>query len=380
MNNSERFSGYTLSGNPQFWQSVLEAIPSHLAILDESGMIVAVNHAWRDFASNNGADPTSVSEGVNYLTVCDKASGEGAEDAKQAAAGIRAVLQGKQETFSLDYACHAPRKQRWFKCHVSRFTNDNQPYVIVLHESITKRKRAVANQAFYYNALNASLNEIYIFDADTLRFEFVSEGACRNLGYSLAELRRMTPLDIKPDYTPETFQSLIAPLRRKQRGNLTFKTRHRRANGSHYPVEVHLQMFEQEERKVFIAVMLDLTDREQAEKALRDSEERYRLLFKNNPLPMWIYDQETLRFLEVNNTAVARYGYSRDEFLAMTLLDIRPEDERERLLKNVSAAQETYQASGYWTHRKKDGQTIKVEIFSHGIEYAGRPGWCWQMT
>lgn len=368
MSNSKR-----LSGNPQLWQSVLDAIPSHLAILDEGGTIVAVNRAWRDFARKNGADPATVSEGANYLAVCDRANGVGAEDAKRASAGIRSVLRGEQETFSLDYTCHSLREQRWFKCHVSHFMNEDQAHVMVMHESITKRKQAAANQSFYYNALNASLNEIYMFDANTLRFEFVSQGACHNLGYSLAELRGMTPLDIAPLYNPQTFEALLAPLYNQELRDLVLETMHRRADGSRYPVEVHLQLFEQDDRQVFLAVILDVSDREQAEKALRDSEERYRLLFENNPLSMWIYDPETLRFLGVNNTAIARYGYSRDEFLNMTILDIRPEEEQWRLLQNVRDAQEPYQASGYWTHRKKDGQTIIVEVFSHSIEYTGKP-------
>jgi PAS domain S-box-containing protein len=356
-----------------FVQSTLDALSSQLAVLDENGAILTVNRAWRDFARANGADPASVSEGSNYLAVCDTASGDGAENAKQAAAGIRAVLRGERETFSLDYTCHSPSEHRWFKCHVSRFLIDDQAHIMVTHESITKRKQATANQAFYYNALNASLNEIYMFDANTLRFEFVSEGACRNLGYSLAQLRAMTPINIAPLYSPQAFEALLAPLRNRELRDLVFETTHRRADGSRYPVEVHLQLFEQDDRRVFLAVILDVTDREQTGKALRDSEERYRLLFENNPLSMWVYDPETLRFLGVNNTATARYGYSRDEFLDMTIMDIRPEEEQARLLQNVRDAQEPYQASGYWIHRKKDGQTITVEIFSHSIEYAGKP-------
>lgn len=372
MRNNDAPSSYPVSGQSPFWQSILDAMPSHLAILDGTGTIIAVNRAWRDFARKNGADPAAVSEGINYLDVCDRASGESAEGAKQAAAGIRAVLRGKQKSFSLDYACHSPHEQRWFKCLVSRLMNGEQAHVMVLHESITKRKQAAANQAFYYNALNASLNEIYIFDANSLRFEFVSQGACRNLGYSLAQMRQMTPLDIKPKHTRETFEALIAPLREKRLNELQFTTVHRRADGSQYPVEVHLQRFEQDDRQVFLAVILDISEREQAGKALRESEERYRLLFENNPLPMWIYDIKTLRFMSVNNTALAVYGYSKDEFLNMTLLDIRPADERKKLLRSIQKDLEQLQNSGPWLHRKKNGEIFAVEIFSHAIEYAGR--------
>jgi len=102
-------------------------------------------------------------------------------------------------------------------------------------------------------------------------------------------------------------------------------------------------------------------------------EERFRLLFQSHPLPMWVYDQETYRFLEVNEAAVRKYGYTREEFLSMTILHIRPERERPRLLEDLKRPREAYQVSGPWTHRLKDGREIQVEIHSHTLEYAGRP-------
>jgi len=102
-------------------------------------------------------------------------------------------------------------------------------------------------------------------------------------------------------------------------------------------------------------------------------EERFRLLFQAHPLPMWVYDRETYRFLEVNEAAVRKYGYAREEFLSMTILHIRPEGERPRLLEDLKRPREPYQVSGPWTHRLKDGREIQVEIHSHTLEYAGRP-------
>ncbi len=110
----------------------------------------------------------------------------------------------------------------------------------------------------------------------------------------------------------------------------------------------------------------------QKQKQIEQGERHYRLLFENNPLPMWIYDSETMRFLSVNDTAIATYGYSREEFLSMTLLDIRPLEEHAKLLRNLQQSHEVIQSSGPWLHRKKNGQVIAVEIFSHAIEYAGR--------
>lgn len=102
------------------------------------------------------------------------------------------------------------------------------------------------------------------------------------------------------------------------------------------------------------------------------SEERYRFLFERNPLPMWVYDRETLRFLAVNEAAVRHYGYSREEFGAMTVVDIRPEEEQPRLRAEVRDI-EGYRFSGRWKLRRKDGSIVNVEILSHDIPFAERP-------
>jgi PAS domain S-box-containing protein len=107
--------------------------------------------------------------------------------------------------------------------------------------------------------------------------------------------------------------------------------------------------------------------------ALNESEQRYKLLFDNNPNPMWVYDAETLRFLTVNDAAIEHYGYTREEFLAMTLKDIRPEEEVATLMANVAAQTAPLQRSVGWKHRKKDGTLIDVEISSHSLKFGERP-------
>jgi hypothetical protein len=113
-------------------------------------------------------------------------------------------------------------------------------------------------------------------------------------------------------------------------------------------------------------------DLERATERLRASEEQYRALFDANPHCMWVYDLETLRFLAVNDTTVARYGYSREEFLGMTIKEIRPAEDVPALLENVGNTSAVVQHSGVWRHRKKDGVTMLVEIVSHALAWEGR--------
>jgi PAS domain S-box-containing protein len=96
------------------------------------------------------------------------------------------------------------------------------------------------------------------------------------------------------------------------------------------------------------------------------------VLFDGNPIPMWVYDLETLAFLAVNDAAIAKYGYSEAEFLRMTIADIRPPEDILRLLENVHTVQTGFNAAGIWRHYLKDGRLIQVEITSSMIQFAGR--------
>ena len=126
----------------QFLQSTLDALSSHIAILDEQGTIIGVNDAWSRFALKNQARKRLRGTGDNYLKLCDEARGRFSEEAKPMAAGIRAVMAGERETFALEYPCHGPNEERWFIARVTRFTTRGLVRVVVAHENITDRKHA----------------------------------------------------------------------------------------------------------------------------------------------------------------------------------------------------------------------------------------------
>ena len=169
--------------------------------------------------------------------------------------------------------------------------------------------------------LDACLNEIYTFDARTLLFTQVNKGARRNLGYSMEELRNMTPLDLKPEITREDFLHLIEPLQSGQLETVCFSTNHRRKDGTYYPVEVHLHRPQIDPSPEFVAVILDISERKQALDALHASEKRFSQIFSDAAAGL-VTLAEDGRFLQVNRAITTFFGYSRKELLQMTVYDI----------------------------------------------------------
>ena len=100
--------------------------------------------------------------------------------------------------------------------------------------------------------------------------------------------------------------------------------------------------------------------------------DQYRLLFSNNPVPMWVYATDSLRFLAVNDAALASYGFSRDEFLTMTLRDVRPPEDVASLERITHGLPGRYHKTGEWRHRRKDGTVFPVEITSHTVQWEGQ--------
>jgi two-component system, cell cycle sensor histidine kinase and response regulator CckA len=113
-------------------------------------------------------------------------------------------------------------------------------------------------------------------------------------------------------------------------------------------------------------------ERRRAEEELRKNESMLRLLFQNNPLPTWLYEIDTLQFLEVNRAAMDLYGYSVEEFERMSVLDIRPQEQRAKAFAYIRELGTDAEEHEFWLHQAKDGRTFEVEVISHELNYAGK--------
>ncbi len=152
----------------------------------------------------------------------------------------------------------------------------------------------------------------------------------------------------------------------------TYVTRALRKDGSEFDVEIQISAYFLNNELNTLVVIRDISERQEMVDALRKSEENYRLLFLNNPLPLWVIDRQTLAFLAVNDAAVQHYGYTEKEFLSMTLKDIRPEEDIKVFLEDVKKGDGPLREPGIWRHRKKNGTIIDAEITTHDLQFEGK--------
>ena len=200
--------------------------------------------------------------------------------------------------------------------------------VAALESREGERRQAEERAAGLGRILDDSLNEIYVFDAETLHYTQVNRGARENLGYSLAALLNLTPLDLMPGLTPEDLRALLEPLHSGQEDRIRFTTQHRRRDGSRYPVEVDLQLSHSGASKEFVAIALDITEREKAEEALRDSEERTRTIVETAVEGIITIDERgTIESL--NSSAGRMFGYEPGELVGSNVRVLMPPPFRE---------------------------------------------------
>jgi PAS domain S-box-containing protein len=172
---------------------------------------------------------------------------------------------------------------------------------------ITDLKHAEERVKELGELLEGSKNEIYIFDAETLHFLWVNRGARENLGFTQNELANMTPVDLKPEFTSGLFAEMIAPMLNGEKEYSEFQTVHKRADGSLYPVDVHLQISHFEGKPAFVALIIDITKRRRAEEENRIRERILSKVMEILPIGLWIADSEG-NLITGNPAGVAIWG------------------------------------------------------------------------
>jgi PAS domain S-box-containing protein len=184
-----------------FFQGTLDSLAAHIAVLDAEGEIIMTNRAWARFAAENGANPRAGRQ--NYLAVSDAA---GEETAVEASAGLRAIISGALEEFSLEYPCHSPKRERWYLMHATRYTGPGEARVVVVHLPITQRvisQRALLGAHNYLHTITNSMGEGLVAIDAAGRVTFLNDAAEKLLGWSLPEVRGRVMHDLTHRHRPD---------------------------------------------------------------------------------------------------------------------------------------------------------------------------------
>ncbi len=248
----------------------------------------------------------------------------------------------------------------WINGTAKELFNDKNELVGYLGSNvdITERKKAEQEKTSLRETIENSLNEIYTFDAKTYLFTYVNRGALCNLGYSEQEIKTLTPLDLKPDYTKTSFNQLIAPLRSNEKEKIIFFTNHRRKDGSLYPVEVHLQLVSDGNIKRFLAIILDITERKKAEE---ENNFKANLLSTIGQAAIATNLDGIVNYW--NKAAEKIYGWKREEALGKNIMSLTtPDTSKEEAEKIMEVLKKGQTWLGEFNVQKRDGTSFPAMI------------------
>ncbi len=212
---------------------------------------------------------------------------------------------------------------------------------------------------------------IFVADENSY-FVDVNSAGCKMTGYTVAELQKIRFADLILISVEDIERLPIQITSMDAGGSIINECRLMRKDGTIIDVEISAKKLLDGRYQSFAR---DITERKKVAEKLKQSEQKYKLLFYNNPLPMWMTTIPDLDIIDVNETAIKQYGYSREEFLKLNAKDMRPQEDVAHFLSEVKKMKPGINNTRSWRHKRKDGSIVYVEIYSHEIFYEGQRVW-----
>jgi PAS domain S-box-containing protein len=257
----------------------------------------------------------------------------------------------------------------WYESSVFPSPNGLSIFMRDITEQKKSEKEISKVKALADNLIDSLPGVFYFFDLQG-RFIRWNKQLEDVTGYSAGEMATMHPADFfeakEKNYVVARIQGIFQKGINDTDANLITK------DGRKIPYFFKTVMIEYEGGPCLLGNGIDITERKKAETELRASEQKYKLLFESNPLPMWMLTLPDYRFIDVNSVALLQYGYTKEEFLKLSPMDFRPPKDLKKLKALTSTEFRGVHHAGIWRHKKKDGTIIYVDIVTHDINHKGQ--------
>ena len=351
-------------------QSVLDALTSHIAIIDEKGKIIAVNRVWRKFGEENGLRLEDAGIGANYLKVCDKARGKGSEEAANVAKTIRRIQRDEIPEAIIIYPCHSATEQRWFQLKISKFMLGKGD-IILIHQNISARMIAEESlqesERKFRSVVEQSSDGVVLIDHDgrivdwNLKEEEITGlGKKQVLGQSIWDVQaQMSDSENKPLFA-ETMKQMTLDFLKKGDAPWARKITESdiiRPDGSRLTIEMMVFSIKNNHGFMACAINRDVSELKKAREAQQLSESKYRSYVKYSPVIAIIVSHEG-KIIDVNPEASRRIHFSEEEFKTMTILELIPKELAKKSDQMLNDLLEKGSASGEIQIITKEKKTL----------------------
>jgi diguanylate cyclase (GGDEF)-like protein/PAS domain S-box-containing protein len=287
--------------------AILNALPAYIAVLDGEGCVVSVNDMWGRLTAGNPLHGPAYAVGNNYLDMCDQESGPGSVDARRAAAGIRSVLAGVTENFSMEYPCAVPAERRWFLLTTTPLARDRRSGAVVMHVDVTNQKRGEIDLRRFAAAMDATTDALYLVDRPTMRFIHVNEAACTMQSQTRSRLLASSPaqvLETPEEQLAEIYDKLIDSSVDAKPEELL----RRRSDGTDVWVELRRHAQRTDGRWTIVTMLRDVTNRKEVERRIIHLNRVHAMLSGINTLIVRVRDRNEL-FSEACRIATDEGGF-----------------------------------------------------------------------
>ncbi len=276
---------------------------------------------------------------------------------------MQRALNGEKVRFEVEPVVNGEKKVQLVNYVPSYDKNKIITGFYALIQDLTDYRKEHELSKMYFNIIDRSMNEIFIFNSTDFKFSYMNKGALQNLGYSMAELKERTPLDLKKSMKKQEFLKIIDPLVTGKKNLVQFESKHYRKDGTTYTVEVNLGFDDKDKKnRKFVAIIKDISEKKAAEAKTRQNLINYLKLFNAANIGIFIVNCADKNIIQVNQYGAEQIGYNVKELVGLNMFDLFPKVQQGALDTNLFELDKNKEVLFESKQVKKNGEEIEVEI------------------